>query len=124
MNKGCPITCSAPGCSRTRESHPLNFRLRKKTKDPLCQGHYIQTKKATFTGEFHKIRDSGKEGTKYNKRNPTKSHSCKYCDQGFNSLQGLHYHHTYRSVKKLSPCNKAHKHNSDTIAAAKILCSL
>ena len=102
-----PITCSASCCNRTNISHPLNFRLRRRTGDPLCQAHYIQTKKVGFT-EFTAVRDSGKEGRKYDKSLKQKKYVCTFCKKKYASASGLHYHHTYTSVKGVSECNRKH----------------
>ena len=100
------IKCSAKCCDRTNVTHPLNFRLRKKTGDPLCQAHYIQTKKVGFT-EFHDVRNSGKEGTKYNKKKEPKKmvYKCNFCEKGYDSANGLYYHYNYSPVSGESDCN-------------------
>lgn len=100
------IKCSAKCCDRTNISHPLNFRLRKKTGDPLCQAHYIQTKRVGFK-EFHEVRDSGKEGTKYDKKKERKekNYKCQFCNKNYCSANGLYYHYHYSPVGGESKCN-------------------
>ena len=102
------FTCSASCCNRTNLTHPLNFRFRKKTGDPLCQSHYIQTKKLMFE-RFVPVRESGKSEMKYIKVSKEKKYVCDYCEKKYASASGLHYHHTYKSVKKgVSECNLKH----------------
>ena len=90
------LSCSAPGCKRTSRSHPVNFRGRR-SGIPECQGHYIQRNKLGFT-EYKTIRYSGKQMMKYDERKKDSTHFCE-CKRGFNSLQSLLSHKTYRSPK-------------------------
>ena len=106
------LTCSASwiegSCNRTRESHPTNFKVGRKTNKPLCQAHYLQAKKTTFKGRYHGVSESGKQGIKYNTRDPTKTHSCNYCNKGYNSAQSLWAHLNLKSEKGPSACNFKH----------------
>ena len=90
------LTCIAPDCKRTSKSHPVNFRGRR-SGIPECQGHYIQRNKLGFK-EYQPLRNSGKQQMKYDERQKKKTHFCE-CGRGFNSLQSLHSHKTYRSPK-------------------------
>jgi len=58
---------------------------------------------------FVPVRESGKSEMKYIKVYKEKKYVCDYCEKKYASASGLHYHHTYKSVKKgVSECNLKH----------------